>query len=169
MSKFYRPKTSYQITSHITVVLILLIVFVAVGYFFVLAKPGEEAGRAARLEELDTARARWDDRRPAAYRYVVDRACSCPDEDSRAYTVTVRSGERVARFPIPVESLDGTLIEAPPRPLSIADVFAIAARSIGEGEAVEFRFDPEFGFPEYLSLRSGDTFEVRDFEVDYDR
>jgi len=165
MSKKYRPDGKYHVTSLVAVVLLVLVLFVSVGYFFFLAKPDEQARLLALKAEFETRRAQWAEERPASFRYVVDRACNCPDEDGRAYVVTERGGERSAGFMIPVESVTGVLITVPPHPIWIDDLFGLAGRALESGEAIEVRYDPDFGFPEWLVLGPAEVYEVRDFEV----
>lgn len=165
MSRKYRPDARYHVTSHVAVVLLVLVLFVSVGYFFFLAKPDEQARLLELQSEFEARLAQWSEQRPAAFRYVVDRTCACPDEDDRAYVVTERPGDRSAAFPIPVESVSGTLITAPPRPVWIGDLFDLAGRTLRSGDAVEVRYDPDYGFPERLVLAPGEVYEVRDFEV----
>ena len=165
MSRKYRPDGKYHVTSLVAVVLLVLVLFVSVGYFFFLAKPDEQARLLDLKAEFEARSAQWSRERPASFRYVVDRTCACPDEDDRAYVVTERAGERSAAFLIPVESVTGALITAPPRPVWIRDLFDLAGRALTSGEAVEVRYDPDYGFPEQLVLGPREAYEVRDFEV----
>ena len=165
MSKKYRPEGKYQVTSHVAAILLVLILFVSVSYYFFLARPDEQAILAAQRSDFDAARALWDGERPVAFRYVVDRSCDCPDEDSRAYLVTVRDGAFSAEFPIPVESSSGVLITLPPRPDRIEDLFDLAGRALRSGTVIEVRYDTEYGYPEALVTSPDSAWEVRDFEV----
>ena len=165
MSKIYRPEGRYQLTSHAAAILIVMIIFVSVSYYFFLARPDEQAQTSDALAALDAAAARWAGNRPAAFRYVVDRRCDCPDEDSRAYTVTERDAIVSAEFAIPVESSTGILITTPPRPVTISDIFAVVERSLSGGNLIEVRYDPDFGYPEYVTVADDDRYEVRDFEI----
>jgi hypothetical protein len=165
MSKKYRPEGRYQVTSHVAAILLVLIIFVSVSYYFFLARPDEQARRVAAQEAYEAALARWEERRPGEFRYVVDRSCACPDEDDRAYTVTERDGRLSAEFAIPVESTAGILVTTPPRPVGIDDVFGVIERSLRSGTPVEVRYDFDHGFPEYVKLSPDDRYEIRDFEV----
>ena len=171
MSRNYRPATSYQITSHIAVVLLMLIMFVAVGYFFLLGKPDETAARNAKGDTLAAGLATWRTERPRDYRYVVERDCDCPDEDRRPYTITERNGWPSAAYPIPMETSAGILVTEPPRPETIDDVFSRAERAFRSGADLEIRLHPVYGFPQRLVIRPAgdaagqpDVYEIRDFE-----
>ena len=171
MSRKYRPDGTYQLTTHVAVVLLVLILFVAVGYFFSLAKPDEHASRLAMSEELQENRARWENRRPATFQYVVDRGCDCPDEVSKAYIVTEESGRRATRFPIPVESSTGVMLDAPPNPVWIDDIFELAEKTLRSGKPIDAYYNHAYGYPERLvldpdenSIKTSLRFEIRDFE-----
>ena len=165
MGRKYSPDGRYQVTSHIAVVLILLVVFVSVSYFFFLAKPDEQAHHLEMQAEYGAARALWISERPASFRYVVDRACDCPDEDSRAYTMIERGTQRIAEFPIPVESSAGILITVPPRPVTIEEIFDRVEAALGSNSAIEVRYESAYGYPETVVLEPNEKYEIRDFEV----
>ena len=165
MSKKYRPAGKYQVTSHAAAIIVVLIIFVSVSYYFFLARPDDQAQRIDAMAALDAAEARWRENRPAVFQYVMDRACDCPDEDSRAYTVTERDGRLSAEFAIPVESSAGILVTVPPRPVGIEDVFALVQRSLRSGKLIEVRYDSEFGYPENVVVSADDRYEIRDFEI----
>ncbi|MDH4072853.1 MAG: DUF6174 domain-containing protein [Gammaproteobacteria bacterium] len=164
MSSKFRPEGRYHVTTHVAVVLLVLMLFISVSYFFFLASPDEQARLIDMQSEFEARRVQWSNERPAAFRYVVDRTCNCPDEDGRAYLVTERPGERQAVFPIPVESTTGVLITVPPRPVWISDLFEVAGRALRSGSAVQIRYDAVYGFPEQLVVAPNDTYEIRDFE-----
>ena len=172
MSKAYKPETKYQATSLIAVVLLLMIIFVSVGFFFFLAKPEELALRTAMTESFEAAAARWRERRPPAYRYVVDRYCDCPPEVDRAYVVTVDGSGRRAEFPIPVESSAGLLLDSPPSPVWLSSLMSEIEQTLRDDRPVEVRDNYLFGYPEFVDLAPGagkpgtvTRFEIRDFEV----
>ena len=164
MSKKYRPEGRYQVTSHVAVILLVMILFVSVGYYLYLAKPDEQAERLELMAEYEAAAARWAARQPAHFRYALDRTCDCPDEDGRAYVVTVSDGQRSAEFPIPVESVDGELITAPPRPLWIDDIFGIIERALRSGAVIDVRYNRALGYPESVVIGPDEQYEIRDFE-----
>ena len=165
MSRKYRPAETYQVTSYIAVVLLVMVMFVSVGFFFFLTRPDEQAVQSEMMAEYEAAAMRWRNERPARIRYALDRTCDCPDEDGRAYLATELDGDRHAEFPIPVESVSGDLITAPPRPLWIDDIFGIIERAIGSGAAIEVHYDQAFGYPESVVIGPDEKYEIRDFEL----
>lgn len=169
MTRKYRPRGVYQITTHMAVVLSLLIVFIAISYYFFLADSEDPTADQDALAELQAMRTLWEDRRPESFRYVVDRRCDCAPEDSTAYAVLEQGRQRTARFLIPIESGAGILIDAPPRPVWLDDVFSIAENMILSGGVDELRFDEVYGYPITLTTGDGDSYEVRDFQIDRTR
>jgi hypothetical protein len=169
MARTYTPRGKYELTSLIAVVLLLLIVFVSVSYFFFFVKPGEGARQRELTAELESNLALWNSARPSAFRYVVDRRCDCQPEDEMRFVVTVQAGKRTAEFPIPVESSEGVLINVPPHPIWIEDVFALVAQAVRNGAEVEVRYHQRYGFPEFLDLTkegsAAEQYEIRDIEV----
>ena len=165
MSRNYRPEGKYQVTSHIAVILLVLILFVSVGFFFFLAKPDEQARKIQVADEFEHNRDLWTIEQPLSFRYVVDRTCDYPAEDSRAYIATEQAGERSARFPIPVEDVSGALIDVPPRPVWIDDILDILQRKIRSSQDVEVRYDTAFGYPVLVVAGPDERYEIRDFEV----
>ncbi len=172
MTKKYQPTGTYQLTTHIAVVLLLLILIVSVGYFFFLGRPDESAARLAMQEEWQVAQALWQDRKPGQYRYVVDRSCKCPNEIDTAYVATIGRSSREAEFLIPIESSAGLLLTTPPDPVWIDDVFELIQRRLWSGGVVEIQYNYLYGYPELVDINPGgnssvevDRFEIRDFEV----
>jgi hypothetical protein len=172
MTRKYQPTTRYEFTTHVAVVLLLLILFVSVGYFFFLGKPDEHALRLELAAALETSLATWERQRPGAFRYVVDRSCDCPKEDSTRYIVTSRGGQREAEFPIPVESSAGIFIMVPPNPVWIEDIFGLAEEAVASGLAIEARYHQRYGFPEFVVIKPDEgapgtfeKYEIRDFEA----
>ena len=137
MSRPYTPDTNYQLVSHAAVILVLLILLVSAGYYFVVARPDEFAAREAMAEAFELASTQWEERRPASYRYVVDRQCDCPVEVDRAYVVTVDEGTRDAVFPIPVEASSGAILESPVAPVWLEDVIDNIERVLRSGGEVD--------------------------------
>jgi len=164
VSKKYPLEGRYQVTSHIAVILLVLILFVSIGYFFFLAKPDEHARRLELMAEFETHSALWARERPARFQYSVDRTCDCPDEDGRPYKVQEVDGQREAAFPIPVEASTGSLLYAPPRPLWIDDIFTIIERALRSGAIIEVRYDQSLGYPRSAIIGPDERYEIRDFE-----
>lgn len=164
MSKKYPLEGQYQVTSHLAVILLVLILFVAVGYFFFLAKPDEQANRLDLMAEFEANSALWTRERPSRISYSIDRTCDCPAEDGRPYQVRETDGQRSARFPIPVEASDGTTISVPPRPVWIDDIFGIIERALRSGIDIDVRYDQALGYPRSVSIGPDEQYEIRDFE-----
>lgn len=164
MSRKYPLEGRYQVTSHIAVILLVMILFVSVGYYFFLAKPDEQAMRLDLMAEFEANVALWDRERPARFAYSVDRTCDCPAEDGRPYEVRNIDGRREARFAIPVEASTGISIAAPPRPLWIDDIFGIIERALRSGSIIEVRYDQALGYPRFVIIAPNEQYEIRDFE-----
>ena len=175
MARNRKPRYGFQITTPIAAVILLLIVFVSLGYFFVETIPGLPPDNSRVLQEMEERRAVWHERRPGRMRYVVDRDCDCASESNRPYIATESGRQRRAEFPVSVESDDGEQLQAPHDPVWIDDMFALISTADVQNQAVSARFHPEFGFPVEVVIRqkpdSTDTiaiYEIRDFEnLDY--
>jgi len=161
----HRPwkKTKFQPTTLIAVVVLLPILFSLVAYFFVLPDL-ERAQRAEQLlAELVTNEDRWQQKQPIGYRYVVERECYCPGEDTAPYAVSVFGDQLV----------DVTVTA----PIRIDDLFVIAAEAASGMKDVEVVFDPRFAYPSRITVddlaggrASVEVYRIRDFEViDYGR
>ena len=165
MSKHYKPEGRYQLVSHVAAILLVLILFVSVSYYFLLAKPDEQARHAGLMAEYEAAAALWDLERPQRFSYVLDRTCDCPAEDDRPYIATELGEQRTAGFLIPVESVSGELLTAPPRPLWIDDIFGIIVRALRSGVTIDVRYDQALGYPESVVIEPDEQYEIRDFEI----
>jgi hypothetical protein len=162
----------YQLTTFLALVLLLLILFVSVAYFFFIPSPDTATGHRDMLTELAEKRSTWEARRPAAYRYVVDRDCYCERTYIEPYVATEDQGARTATFNVPIESPSGEFISTPPGAVWIDDLFDLVEQSIREEKHVEVEYDKEFGFPDSVLVhpkpRPPDSVyrvEVRDFET----
>ena len=161
----HRPwkKTKFQPTTLIAVVVLLPILFSLVAYFFVL--PDLERSQRAEqiLAELAANEERWRQAKPIGYRYVVERECFCPGEDTTPYSVSVID-DRI----IGVSVAD---------PIRIRDLFVIAAEAASGINDVDVVFDPRFAYPSRVTIddlaggrASVEIYRIRDFEVtDYGR
>jgi hypothetical protein len=162
----------YHSTTLIAVALLLLFLFVSVGYFFMIPMQENVAEPSASIEELEQNRITWTRERPLSFRYVVQRTCYCSREFITPYVVTDRQGQRSATFLTSVESGSGDFLDGPSDPIWISDIFDLTATAIdsNDGAIVEVRYDRRFGYPEMVNIDSrqpdGDMhYEVRDFEV----
>jgi hypothetical protein len=135
----------FQSTSILAGVVFLLILFVCVGYFFFLHQPGLSPEQEIALVELRERRAEWEDERPPAFRYEVERQCECPLDYIEPFTV--------------VEYLD----EADNRAW-IDEFFTQLEETMLVGEPVSVSYDARFGYPNDFTINNEDTF-VRDFEI----
>ncbi|MGI9270818.1 MAG: DUF6174 domain-containing protein [Woeseiaceae bacterium] len=138
-------KTGFQPTSLIAAVLLLLVVFVCVAYFFFLSTPHLSAELNASLVELQVRRDEWLEKRPPAYRYVVQRECDCPLDYIEPFTV--------------FEYLD-----EPDRESWIDESFEALETAMQSGNDVSVRYDPRYSYPNDYSIDDEQTF-VRDFDV----
>lgn len=134
-------KTGYQPTSLIAGVVLLLILFVCIGYFFFLNQPGLSQNQALALTELGERRAEWQDERPPAFRYEIGSS----DNDIEPFAV--------------VEDLD-----VPDNRGRIDEFFTLIEESMLAGEPVAVSYDARFGYPSDFTIGNENTF-VRDFEV----
>ena len=145
----HRParKTGYQLTNFIAVLLLLFIVFVSVGYFFMIGEPGRDPRQTELHGELERNLLLWEARRPAAFSYRVVRHCSCTADYRRPYRVD--DGDAGPRFAYasPLDGGPAGVDGAPPEPLRIADLFKIIEEAIDDAESIDVSFDPAFGFP----------------------
>lgn len=165
-------KDRYQLTTLIAVALLVMIMFVAVGYFFMIVDSERPPERPGMQATLDTNRELWDSRRPVAFRYVVERHCQCDIEYRRPYTGMEQDGYRTAQFSSPLQQDSTANAGAPPEPLWLDDIFDLLVTAIGEARVLNASYDPGFGFPTNVSIdwSSADDDDalriiVRDFEV----
>ena len=138
-------KTGYQPTFLLAGVVLLLILFICVGYFFFLYQPGLSPDQEVALTELRDRRTEWEAERPPAFRYEVERQCDCPLDYIEPFTV--------------VEYLD----EADNRAW-LDEYFALLEKTMLAGEPVSVSYDARFGYPNDFTIGNEDTF-VRDFVV----
>jgi len=134
-------KTGFQPTFLIAGVLLLLILFVSAGYFFFLHQAGLSHDQESALTELRERRAEWEDERPPAFRYEVER----PADDNSPFTV--------------VEDLD-----QPDNRALIDEFFVRIEKAMLAGEPVSVSYDARFGYPNDFTIANEVTI-VRDFEV----
>jgi len=142
-------KPGFQPTSLIAGVLLLLVVFVSVGYFFFLAGSGLSPAQEASLAQLHQRRDEWQVRRPPAFRYEIERECECPLDYVEPFTV--------------IEYRDD-----PENQAWIDEYFERIEEAIRAGTDVAVRHDPRFSYPNDFRIADEQTY-IRDFEVlEYD-
>lgn len=142
-------RPAFQATALIAGVVLLLFVFVSVGYFFFLAEQGLSTAQQDLMLQLQTRRDEWREKRPPAFRYEIERDCECPLDYIEPFTV--------------VEYRDD-----PDNQAWIDDYFARLEAAIVAGGDVGIRYDPRFSYPNDFHIADEQTF-IRDFEVlEYD-
>ena len=164
-----RQKSIYQTTTLLAVVLLLLILFVSAAYIFLLPAPDLLADQQQVLAEIQDHREGWNDRRPISYRYVVDRTCHCTPAALEPFVATEQRGLKTAAFPVPFASETG-LLDSPPYPLWIDDLFELIEQSVLDGHEVLVEYDPRISFPKAVDIKrdaadANDHYEIRDFEI----
>lgn len=165
-----RPKSIYQITTYLAAVILLLIMFVLGGFFLLVPDPGGVEQHTKLIEQLVANRQQWRDRRPAEFRYVVDRDCVCDERLRRPYVATEHGTMRSAEYLVNVgqEPLEGG--RTPPEVAWIADLFDAIEQAASRSELDQVSYDARFGYPTVVVITPGEEirrreFRIRDFEV----
>ncbi len=147
-------ETKYQITALVAVVLIVVIIFVSAPYFTTVPQPEFSDEQELLLDELYAKKQRWEESRPASFRYVVERKCACPVEHMQPFPV--------------VEDLDAKNI----RVSWIDDFFIDIEKAILDSAQVMVTYDALYSFPVAISISYPDGAEdawrkiyVRDFDI----
>lgn len=136
-------ESGFQPTSLIAGVLLLLVMFMSVAYFFFLT--GLSPEQETLLAQLQERRAEWQDKRPPAFRYEIERECECPLDYIEPFTV--------------VEYRD-----APDNQAWIDEYFQQLEDAILDGGDVAISYDPRFSYPNDFHIADEQTY-IRDFEV----
>lgn len=163
-------KSTFHATSIIAVVLLLLIMFTSAAWFIMFPDGPVPTSSPGFDQTLRQNIAKWEENRPVSFRYVVQRDCACPTEDTRAYIATEERGRKSAHFLVAVESSSGESLEEPPRPMWISDVFNELRESAPSAQEIRADFHSRYGFPESATIDLGPTdskmqYTIRDFEV----
>ena len=147
-------KTAYQSTALVAVVLIVVIIFISAPYFTTVPVPEFSDEQELLLAELYAKKQRWEDSRPASFRYVVERKCACPLEHMQPFPV--------------VEDLDAKNI----RVSWIDDFFVDIEKAILDSAQVAITYDALYSFPVVISISYPDGPEdswreiyVREFDI----
>ena len=138
-------KAGFQPTSLIAAALLLLLVFISVGYFFFLTEPRLSADQQAMLEELQLRRSEWLEKRPPAFRYDVQRECECPLDYTEPFHV--------------IEYLDDADNQS-----WIDNYFDQLELAIASDDTHSIRYDPRYSYPNDFQIADEQVF-IRDFEV----
>lgn len=167
-----RKKTSFQLTSLIAVVVLMVILFISVGYFFVIPHLTDTGAQEKLLASLQANDELWQTNRPVSYRYVVERECDCALELMRPYVVTVARDLRTAQYLVTGSADSLGISEEPPEVVWLEELFAKTAEAVLHAKEVEVIFDPRFGYPSSVRINSSnrstasfEVYGVRDFEV----
>ena len=165
----HRPwqKNAYQGTSLLAGVLLLLFIFVSVGYFYFLQ--GDDSATAAADDAYLVAQAQWDEMRPVAFRYEVIYSASPDGTASTAYKVTEEGSMQYAVYKPSGEVLPSST-KVPAENVMTVDRLLAKIASAGHCSAtVDASYDPRFGFPTRAEFETDDGhrehFVIRDFEV----
>jgi len=147
-------ETKYQATALVAVVLIVVIIYISAPYFTTVPVPEFSDEQELLLDELYAKKQRWEESRPASFRYVVERKCACPDEHMQPFPV--------------VEDLDAKNI----RVSWIDDFFIDIEKAILDSAEVMVTYDALYSFPVGISISYPDGPEdawreiyVRDFDI----
>lgn len=101
--------------------------------------------------QLQSAKNKWQEVRPANYQYTYQRTCFCPVEYTRPISVTVR-GDQVSKvFPMPGD---------PPLPANrrndgktIEQLFATIEKAIvSNASSIKTTFDSQYGYPTQITI-----------------
>ena len=172
MQKRPRRNGVYQSTTHVAFALLLVILFVFVGYFFFIPQPGESPQNSAMVAEMQTQQANWERNKPLSFRYVVRRFCFCGAEVVTPYVATEERGYKTAAFRIELESGSGQFLSSPHEPVWIADIYSELANALASADSplIEVSYDAKLGYPTSVSIRypmpdADMRYEVQDFEI----
>lgn len=114
------------------------------------------------LEELDAAEARWQNAGVTAYRIEV-LYINSPRSIGQRHTVTVRDGRIVEETAdCANQNNDCILAQIDVNSVTAPGLFGMARSAIEADEitdnGTEFNFDPEYGVPEWISLKTNGQF-----------
>lgn len=123
--------------------------------------PVQTPGSGASLpDSVITARARWADDAPAAYRLTLHRSCFCPPEYRGPFEVVVRDGE------VETVRYEGDAVDVE-RGLSVEGLFRLIEEAYArDAERVDVQFDPTWGYPARLYIDY--EAQMADEEVGYE-
>ena len=167
MSRRRARPAGFQITTHVAVAILLLILFVSSAYVWVESGSSKAETRQELLAELIAQREEWNDKRPPYYEYVMDRDCDCPVEERTAYKVRMQFLP-VSWFPVDVETESGVMLTHPESPVWLPELFSLATEAVEAGRSVNLRYSRRWGFIRSLSIVGDDgsetSYVIRDFE-----
>ncbi len=159
-----KPRPAFQAVTLLAGVVMLLIIFVSVGYFFTLPDTEPSTSRSMIYHELDRNRSLWQKSRPDAYEYIVDRNCMlCAPEYREPFRVTHRQSVSEFRFDDD-SSWSGS--QNPPEPVDIPALFDRIELALRNERGVQAFYDADFGFPSIVRI-AGESGSLDD-EMAYD-
>lgn len=165
-------KGVYQTTTHVAVALLLLILFVSVGYFFLIPQPGNSPENSAMFTEMKARQASWEQNKPLSFRYVVRRSCFCGPEALTPYVATEERGYKTAEFRVEIESGAGEFLKSPSNPAWISDIYSELADAFASENdpLIEVSYDSQLGYPVSVDIRypmpdAYVRYEIQDFEI----
>ena len=170
MKASVKPKPSFQVATLLAGVVLLMIVFVSVGYFFTIVDGTPPKDLV--IAELEQRQAQWQAAEPASYAYTVDRECYCDALYREPFTVTVEPGLISFRYSRKFEkpNLDQAL--SPPEPVTIDDLFQLLYNAAEHADSLSVSYDSNFGYPETIRIDWREAqadeeqyFTVRDFRA----
>ena len=154
------------------VALLLLILFVSVGFFFLIPQPEPSLENGAMLAEMTRQQETWESNKPLSFRYVVRRGCFCEAEAVTPYIATEERGYKTAKFRVEIESGSGEFLTSPPNPVWIDNIFSELADAIASEyePLIDASYDGQLGYPKTVNIRypTPDVFvryDIQDFEI----
>jgi len=165
-------KGVYQSTTHVAVALLLLILFVSVGYFFLVPQPEPPLEKDAMLAEMTRQQEIWESDKPLSFRYVVRRTCFCGPEIVTPYIATEDHGHQTAEFRVEIESRPSEFLKSPPNPMWISDIYSELADAFASASdpLIEVSYDNQLGYPVSANIRypmpdAYFRYDIQDFEI----
>ena len=165
-----KKKPVFQVTTLLAGVMLLMILFITVGYFFTL--PVTVSGPVAKMSESELQWARWQELRPTRYEYIVERGCFCTPAYREPYVVRVDRNLRTFSYSRKLEDLNPNLPAKPPNPLSIKDIFVLLVRAETDAATLSVLYNSEFSYPETIRIDWNQSqtdeeqyFVIRDFRT----
>ena len=162
----------YQSTTLVAVALLLMILFVSVGYFFLIPQPGSSQQNTELLAQMTLQREHWEDMRPSSFRYVVRRSCFCDSETVTPYVAKEERGYKTVEYRVELESGPGKFLKSPRDPLWIDNIFVELADALASEHEplVDVTYDETLGYPETVNIVYPQPdayilYSIHDFEI----
>ena len=109
-------------------------------------------GNAQHQNDLDAADAKWQAAAPAAYEWVVQRSCFCPDIEP--LRVQVRGGEVTSAVRLMAATTEVTLASGDYQTwFVVPGLFAVVQKAIDEGaDKLTVSYDATLGYPTTVQI-----------------